>query len=46
MCEFCGREECKLTKAEVIERGAIIESDASTGGLRWNETNNILHSHG
>lgn len=24
MCEFCGNEDCKLTKAEVIERGPIL----------------------
>lgn len=28
MCEFCGNEDCKLTKAEVIERGPILWNNA------------------
>lgn len=29
MCEWCGRKECTLTKQQVIERGPIIEKNAS-----------------
>lgn len=28
MCEFCGNATCTLTKQQVIERGAILESNA------------------
>lgn len=28
MCEFCGNAACTLTKQQVIERGAILESNA------------------
>ena len=28
MCEFCGNAACILTKQQVIERGAILESNA------------------
>jgi len=28
MCEFCGNEDCKLTKAEVIKRGPILWNNA------------------
>lgn len=28
MCGFCGHDDCKLTKAEVIERGPIIWNNA------------------
>ena len=30
MCDFCNRQDCKLTKAEVIQRGAIIESSVES----------------
>ncbi len=29
MCEFCGRVSCTLTKEQVLERGNIIEDNAS-----------------
>ena len=28
MCEFCGNAACTLTKQQVVERGAILESNA------------------
>lgn len=30
MCEFCDREDCKLTKQQVIERGPILEINANS----------------
>lgn len=30
MCEFCDNDSCKLTKAQVMERGAILESNAES----------------
>lgn len=29
MCEWCGRKECNLTKAEVIAHGPILEDNIS-----------------
>lgn len=29
-CPFCGREDCKLTKAEAIKHGAILEDNAES----------------
>lgn len=29
MCKFCDSEDCKLTKQQVIERGPILEINAS-----------------
>lgn len=28
MCKFCGKEDCKITKQMVLERGPILESNA------------------
>ena len=30
MCEFCDRDECKLTKKQAIERGPILEINTSS----------------
>ena len=30
MCEWCGRKECNLTKAEVIAHGPILEDNISS----------------
>ncbi len=30
MCEFCGRDSCKLTKKQVLKRGNILEDNASS----------------
>lgn len=30
MCEFCGREECTLTKEQAIQHGAIIENNVES----------------
>jgi hypothetical protein len=29
MCEFCDREDCKLIKQQAVERGPILEINAS-----------------
>ena len=29
MCEFCGRVSCTLTKEQVLERGNVVEDNAS-----------------
>lgn len=29
-CPFCGREDCKLTKAEAIQHGAILEDNTES----------------
>lgn len=30
MCEFCGHEDCTLTKEQAIQHGAIIESNVES----------------
>lgn len=29
MCDFCGNKDCKITKQQILERGPIIENNAS-----------------